>query len=186
MADNIVFTNYTAKTDQISGAHVQYVKLMDGTDGGSGIIAGDTSNGLDVDVTRLPALVAGDNNIGNVDIVTMPLGGYAASANLVSGVTSAITDDTATSVIAAPDSGIRIYLTSILVTNSDADTGTVVNLTDGSGGTVLWSGYAAKEGGGFACHFPAPIKLTAATALYTKCVTTGSTTIVSAAGFKAA
>jgi len=183
MADNVEFTTYTVKTDEVGSAQVQYVKLMDGTDGGSGVIAGDGTNGLDVDITRI---AAGDNNIGNVDIVTMPIGGYAASANLVSGVTSAITDDTATSVISAPGAGVSIYLTSLLVTNSDADTGTVVNLTDGSGGTVLWSGYAAKEGGGFACHFPAPIKLTAATALYTKCVTTGSTTIVSAAGFKAA
>lgn len=48
---------------------------------------GDATNGLDVDVTRLPALVAGtanigdvdvltiaagDNNIGNVDVVTLP------------------------------------------------------------------------------------------------------------------
>jgi len=51
------------------------------------LIGGDAANGLDVDVTRLPALVAssanigdvdvltiaaGDNNIGNVDIVTLP------------------------------------------------------------------------------------------------------------------
>jgi len=167
MADNVAFTTYTVKTDDIGSAHVQYVKLMDGTDGGSGVIPGDATNGL---YTQVKA---------------MPLGGYAASANLVSGVTSAITDDAATSVIAAPSSGICIYLTSLLVTNSDADTGTVVNITDGAAGSTLWSGYAAKEGGGFACHFPAPIKLTAATALYAKCVTTGSTTIVSAAGFKA-
>ena len=134
MADNIIFTNYTAKTDEISGAHVQYVKLMDGTDGGSGVIPGDATNGLDVDITRI---AAGDNNIGNVDIVTMPIGGYAASDSLVSGVTSAITDDTATSVIAAPDAGICIYLTSLLVTNSDDDTGTVVNITDGAAGSTL-------------------------------------------------
>lgn len=56
----------------------------------------DTTNGLDVDVTRLPALVAGtenigdvdvasiaagDNNIGNVDIVTMPNVTLAAGTN---------------------------------------------------------------------------------------------------------
>ena len=57
---------------------------------------GDITNGLDVDVTRLPALVAGtanigdvdvasiaagDNNIGNVDIVTMPNVTLAAGTN---------------------------------------------------------------------------------------------------------
>ena len=33
---------------------------------------GDTANGLDVDVTRLPALPAGTNNIGDVDVLTLP------------------------------------------------------------------------------------------------------------------
>ncbi|MEO0215667.1 MAG: hypothetical protein ABIL14_01450 [candidate division WOR-3 bacterium] len=34
---------------------------------------GDTTNGLDVDVTRLPSIPAGTNNIGDVDVLTMPL-----------------------------------------------------------------------------------------------------------------
>ncbi len=33
---------------------------------------GDVANGLDVDVTRLPALPAGNNNIGDVDVLTLP------------------------------------------------------------------------------------------------------------------
>ena len=60
------------------------------------LIGGDATNGLDIDVTRLPALVAGtanigdvdvltiaagDNNIGNVDIVTMPNVTLAAGTN---------------------------------------------------------------------------------------------------------
>ena len=36
------------------------------------LIAGDAANGLDVDVTRLPALVAGTANIGDVDVLTLP------------------------------------------------------------------------------------------------------------------
>lgn len=58
------------------------------------LIPGDATNGLDIDVTRMSALVAssanigdvdvltiaaGDNNIGNVDIVTMPSVTLAAS-----------------------------------------------------------------------------------------------------------
>jgi len=35
-------------------------------------IRGDTTNGVDVDVTRLPALPAGTNNIGDVDVLTLP------------------------------------------------------------------------------------------------------------------
>ena len=36
------------------------------------LIGGDATNGLDVDVTRLPALVAGTANIGDVDVLTLP------------------------------------------------------------------------------------------------------------------
>jgi hypothetical protein len=35
-------------------------------------VRGDTTNGLDVDVTRLPALAAGTNNIGDVDVLSLP------------------------------------------------------------------------------------------------------------------
>lgn len=66
-----------------------FVMGISGTEGSytAGAIGGDATNGLDVDVTRLPALVAGtanigdvdvasiaagDNNIGNVDVVTLP------------------------------------------------------------------------------------------------------------------
>ena len=76
-----------ATDDAGAGGHVQIVKLAISTDGSATAIPADASNGIDVDVTRLPALVAGtanigdvdvltiaegDNNIGNVDIVTMP------------------------------------------------------------------------------------------------------------------
>jgi hypothetical protein len=39
---------------------------------GGALIGGDATNGLDVDVTRLPALAAGTNNIGDVDVLTLP------------------------------------------------------------------------------------------------------------------
>lgn len=40
--------------------------------GGPAAITGDAANGLDVDVTRLPSLPAGTNNIGDVDVLTLP------------------------------------------------------------------------------------------------------------------
>ena len=47
---------------------------------------GDTTNGLDVDVTRLPALVASSANIGDVDVLTLPgITGAAAHASPTSG-----------------------------------------------------------------------------------------------------
>ncbi len=35
-------------------------------------VPGDTANGVDVDVTRLPSLPAGSNDIGGVDVLTVP------------------------------------------------------------------------------------------------------------------
>lgn len=203
----------------------------------TGLVSVDDNGGsLTVDVGT--ALPAGDNNIGNVDIVSLPastntievvgdaahgsavagnpvrVGGRANNADVtaeangdtvdmicdltgkqvislhapyslfLSGVTADITDTTATSVIAAQGAEFRVYVTSLLVTNSDADTGTVVKLTDGSGGSTLWRGYAAAGGGGFAQTFTVPIFTTANTALYVECETSGATVQVSAAGYK--
>ena len=86
MADNVTFqptvatpaSGVVVATDeiQVNGtqplAHVQYMKLVDGTPNGTGAIAGDAANGLDVDVTRLPSLPAGTNNIGDVDVLSLP------------------------------------------------------------------------------------------------------------------
>lgn len=91
MADNVAITagsgTSIATDDAGAGGHVQLVKLAISTDGSATPIPAEATNGLDVDVTRLPALVAGtanigdvdvasiaagDNNIGNVDVVTMP------------------------------------------------------------------------------------------------------------------
>lgn len=98
MSDNFPITpgsGRNAATDQVthSGdtADVQLVRpvLVTGSEGSKTVVdlTGDNTNGLDVDVTRLPALVAGnanigdvdiasiaagDNNIGNVDVVTLP------------------------------------------------------------------------------------------------------------------
>jgi hypothetical protein len=74
MADNITIDPGTSpsiavKTDEITGGHVQFVKLLSGADGSTEPIEGTAANGLEVTVT---AIAAGDNNIGNVDVATMP------------------------------------------------------------------------------------------------------------------
>jgi hypothetical protein len=66
MADNIILpgTGASVATDEISaGVQVQYMKIMDGTSSGSEVISGTTANGLDVDVTRLPA---GEVHLGEI------------------------------------------------------------------------------------------------------------------------
>jgi len=49
-------------------AHVQFVKLVDGTLNGTGAIGGDAANGLDVDVTRIPGQYVEDGIPAGGDI----------------------------------------------------------------------------------------------------------------------
>lgn len=56
MADNLAVTagsGTTIGTDDCAGVHIQKVKLVDGTADSTALIAGDATNGLDVDVTRV-------------------------------------------------------------------------------------------------------------------------------------
>ncbi len=277
---------------------VQRVKLVDGSDGGTGLIGGDATNGLDVDVTRVPTdpfgatadaavtagatgsisaklrsisrdiaglataivlqagsaiigkvgvdqttpgttnavslshvganaaatagvngtLAVGGNVATNVAIGTNPMnqGAQAISAentavtatrmvqlvadlvgklivlpyanpeNFVSGaITSAMTGTASTSLLAAPASGLRNYITQIVVSNSHATVGTDVIIQDGNGGTTLYTIPAAAVYGGAVVTFPVPLRQpTTATAIYCANVTTGSSTKVSASGYK--
>ncbi len=116
----------------------------------------------------------------NGKLIVLP---YAIPENSLNGVTAAITGTGDTSVIAAQGAGVRIYVTQVVVTNSHATVGTVVEIKDGT--TVIQRGYAAPAGGGFALSFPIPLRLTANTALNAANITTASNTYVSASGFKA-
>mgnify|MGYP001577782010 CR=1 FL=1 len=98
--------------------------------------------------------------------------------NFTNGVTAAITTTTSTSVIGAAGAGIRLYITSLLVTNSHATVSTQVDIQDGSGGTVLHRGYALSAGGGWSITFPTPLRTTANTGLFAACITTGSNVFV--------
>lgn len=101
MADNVFYTDpgtgTTFATDDVAGVHYQRIKLNDGTadsttpiNSGNGTatnalrvtvasdstgvvgLAAGTNNIGDVDVLTLPALPAGTNNIGDVDVLTLP------------------------------------------------------------------------------------------------------------------
>lgn len=61
--------------DVLGGRSYQRVKWVIGGEGEAIAIPGDAANGVDVDVTRLPALPAGTNNIGDVDLASpLPAG----------------------------------------------------------------------------------------------------------------
>lgn len=108
-----------------------------------------------------------------------------STQNIVSGaITSAMTSTTSTSLLAAPVTGLKNYITQITVSNAHATVGTDVALQDGNGGTTFYTIPAAANYGGAVITFNPPLKQpTAATALYVANVTTGASTKVSAVGF---
>lgn len=121
MADTVPITagtGTTIGTDEVSIGgtlqHVQRVKLVDGADGGTGLIGGDATNGLDVDVTRLPALVAGTANIGDVDVATGPLP-HANGTTMASATAQYTTTQTSTILGPTNAAGIKMYVTSIQI-----------------------------------------------------------------------
>lgn len=94
MADNLSVTagaGATVATDQINNLHYQRVKLADGSADSEAMIYGDSTNGLDVDVTRLPDLTG-----GTVDLIS----------NLASGTLAILTDGTVSKVGTVPGVGI--------------------------------------------------------------------------------
>jgi hypothetical protein len=110
---------------------------------------------------------------------------FGAITNAISGISAEIITNADTAIIAAQAAGIKVYITSIMVTNSHATVGTRVQIWDGpsASGVLKWSGWAAAGGGGWSHTFATPIPCTAATAVNAKCVTTGATVIVGVSGY---
>lgn len=108
---------------------------------------------------------------------------YTIPENMLSGKTAAMTGTSDTAIIAAQGASVRIYVTSIVVANSHATTGTEVVIKDAT--TELFRVNVAA-GATVACHFPVPLRLTANQALNAANITTGSNTYASAVGYKAA
>lgn len=124
MSDNFPLTpgaGRNAATDQVThsgdSADVQLIRpvLVTGSEGSKTVVdlTGDNTNGLDVDVTRLPALVAGTANIGDVDVLTVPAplsttgGGTQATALRVTVASDstgvlAVTDNSGSLTVDAP------------------------------------------------------------------------------------
>lgn len=154
-----------------------------GTTADAAVTAGATGSisaklrSISRDLVANIVLAAGTNLIG---IVTP----YAARANAVSGTTASVTDTTSTQVIAGVSSNY-LRIGQVTVQNSHASVDTWVLLQDGSGGTTLYSIFAPHGGGGAALTFPMGLLVpTVATGLFFACVTTGTATRVSAAGYK--
>lgn len=108
MSDNITLNSMaggaTVATDDCgAGGQVQIIKLAISTDGSATLIPADATNGIDVDVTRLPALPAGTNNIGDVDVLSsaLPAGASTLAEQQTQTTALQLIDDT----IFADDAG---------------------------------------------------------------------------------
>lgn len=190
--DNVSATNISTNIAQIGGT-----TIVNGGVAGSQSVGGTvatnvaiTANPINLGAQAVSSENAAVTTARQVQLVADLVGKlivlpYANPENFVSGVTSAMTGTTSTSLIAAPAGSLRNYVTHIIGTNSHATVGTFILIQDGSGGTTIYEGYAAAVGGGFSISFPTPLRQpTTATALYCQNVTTGANTIVSASGYK--
>lgn len=108
---------------------------------------------------------------------------YTIPQNLTRGQNaSPITNTTSTQVVAAPAGSLRLFVTTIVAYNTSA-TATIVTLTDGSGGATLLSFNLPATSGQMSITLPAPLRLTAATALHAVCTTSGASVTVSVVGY---
>jgi len=95
MANNVEITAGTGTsiaTDDVAGVHYQLIKLVAGAEDDAARIGGDATNGLDVDVTRLPALVS--NSGVDIGDVTINNSTGAAAVNIQDGGNSITVDGT--------------------------------------------------------------------------------------------
>ena len=102
--------------------------------------------------------------------------------DIVSGV-AAITDGSSTSVIAAAGSGVKVYVTSVIIANSSA-TAVTVDIRDGAAGTVKATFPVPPDGGGVVHAFQVPLPFSANTAVCADPSAAASTVTVTLLGFK--
>lgn len=133
------------------------------------LVGGDATNGLDVDVTRLPALAAGTNNIGDVDVLTQPARTRTTDTISVALATDAIMSSTTAltpkfAAIAAASSGDNTLVAAVaskkirVLSLMLVATGAVsMYFTSAAGGTVIFGGSTNKiaiaANGGFSLPF---------------------------------
>lgn len=127
---------------------------------------GDTTNGLDVDVTRLPALVAGSANIGDVDVVTVPndpFGLNADAASATGSISAKLKSIASTTVQMVIDSNSNLK-----VQTQRPSSATTTQVADSASSVQLLASTASRQG--------ATITNDSTVTLYVKLGTTASLT----------
>lgn len=146
MADNVLIdtgNDVSVSTDDVGGQHYQRIKLTDGTDGSSAAISGDSTWGLDVDVTRIAY----------------------TGIYVTGGLTTQDLASTSTNIISAPGAGNFLSVEHLSINNHGNDD-TEFKIRNGSGGTVMRHLTVAHDGGWGEINLKRPLRLSTNTALY--------------------
>ena len=125
-------------TDDCAGFKYQYVKLVNGTLDATDKIGGDAANGLDVDVTRLPALPTGANTIGAVKV--------ADSGKTLLYVKAALSASQTAATILTPTAGKKFVLKRMHLSGKTAGDVYFFDNTD-SATTAIGATYTLAVGG---------------------------------------
>ena len=159
MADNIAITagsGTSVATDDVSGVHYQRVKVATGADGAA------------TDIALLTPIYAAQAQVADVIVQRITNTDGAASAVSSFGATASK----------------KNCITTLIVYNSSATDG-YVDVTDGSGGTVICTIPLPKVGGAVIHFNPPLVQPTANTGLYIDVSAALSTIYLSFVGFKA-
>lgn len=140
MADNIELSSGSGgavlSTDEVTRStvvqHVQYVKLMNGTDAAIDVIPGEATNGLDVDVTR-SALPTGASTAANQTTIIGHLDG-------VEGLLATIDADTGALAACASGSELQVDIVSSALPTGAS---TAANQATGNGHLATIAGAVA-------------------------------------------
>lgn len=208
MADNVTANAGSGgavfRTDDIAGVHYPFTKVAWGPDGAANEIDLASGKGLpiqgeaahDAATTGAPVLMGGEARTtdgtpvasGDAARVTLDTLGkvvtlQGATHDRQANGTANFTTTTAADIIAAAGAGVRIAVTSILVTNAHATVSTKVTIRDGTTAKIV--GYALAAGGGFILSAGGrPLFITTAnTAVTAICGTTGADVDVSISGY---
>ncbi len=176
-------------TETISGVDYQKIKVIDGTAASTNAWKINSDGTAQVSIMGTPSISGAVTIVGTPSISgTVSVGLPTNTSSYVSGVTSIITQTAITSVLAAAAGGQRNYVTQILVTNQQTSVtgiGTQVNIIDDGSGQVMYAGFAAGQGGGFALTFPTPLRQPTSQFSVSAKAATQASVIVAASGYTA-
>lgn len=208
MADNVTANAGSGgavfATDDISSVHWPFTKLAFGARDTANEVQAASGKGLpvqgeaahDAATTGNPVLIGGEARTtdgtpvasGDAARITLDTLGkvvtlQGATHDRQANGTANYTTNSAADVIAAAGAGVRIAVTSILVTNAHATVSTKVTIRDGTTAKIV--GYALAAGGGFTLAAGGrPLFIsTANTAVTAICGTTGADVDVSISGY---